>query len=204
MCCVLGRKKNQTPATDPAPTEEAVTEPGQPGKGRPTPKRREQEAARRKPLVPADREAAKKQSKEQARASRLAQREAMNRGDESALPPRDRGPIKKFIRNSVDSRLSVGEILLPLMLIVLVLMFVRLGAAVQLAAMILVWGIVIAGILDAVLMWRRTKKAIVEKFGQEPPKGSASYAIMRSFQMRISRVPRPQVARGDKDWKNAR
>ena len=63
---------------------------------------------------------------------------------------------------------------------------------------------VIAGILDAVLMWRRTKKAIVEKFGQEPPKGSASYAIMRSFQMRISRVPRPQVARGDKDWKNAR
>ncbi|WP_236022274.1 MULTISPECIES: DUF3043 domain-containing protein [Barrientosiimonas] len=201
---MLGRKKNQTPATDPAPTEEAVTEPGQPGKGRPTPKRREQEAARRKPLVPADREAAKKQSKEQARASRLAQREAMNRGDESALPPRDRGPIKKFIRNSVDSRLSVGEILLPLMLIVLVLMFVRLGAAVQLAAMILVWGIVIAGILDAVLMWRRTKKAIVEKFGQEPPKGSASYAIMRSFQMRISRVPRPQVARGDKDWKNAR
>ena len=49
-----------------------------------------------------------------------------------------------------------------------------------------------------------TAKAIVEKFGQEPPKGSASYAIMRSFQMRISRVPRPQVARGDKDWKNAR
>lgn len=199
---MLGRKKTSEPDVSPA-TPEPTSTTNQPSKkGRPTPKRREAEAARRRPLVPEDRGAAKKASKEEARKARMEQREAMARGDERALPARDRGPIKRFIRNTVDSRLSVGEILLPLMLIVLVLMFVQIQAVVFFA-MILVWGIVAAGILDAVLMWRRTKKAIIEKFGEEPPKGSASYAIMRSFQMRISRIPRPQVKRGDKSWKDA-
>jgi Protein of unknown function (DUF3043) len=69
--------------------------------------------------------------------------------------------------------------------------------------MILVWVIVVAGILDSVLMWRRTKAGIVAKFGEDPPRGSASYAIMRSFQMRVSRMPKPQVKRGDKSWKDA-
>lgn len=201
---MLGRKKNPpVPDETPAATAESSSSSTQPGKkGRPTPKRRESEAARRKPLVPDDRQAAKRASKDDARKARLAQREALARGDESALPARDRGPIKRYIRNTVDSRLSVGEILLPLMLIVLVLMFVRVQAVVFFA-MILVWAIVVAGILDAVLMWRRTKRAIVEKFGEEPPRGSASYAIMRSFQMRVSRVPKPQVKRGDKSWKGA-
>lgn len=200
---MLGRKKNPPETDETSATSEPVAASTQPGKkGRPTPKRRESEAARRKPLVPDDRQAAKRASKDEARKARLAQREALARGDESALPARDRGPIKRYIRNAVDSRLSVGEILLPLMLIVLVLMFVRVQAVVFFA-MILVWGIVLAGILDAVLMWRRTKRAIIEKFGEEPPRGSAAYAIMRSFQMRVSRVPKPQVKRGDKSWKGA-
>ncbi|WP_245553621.1 DUF3043 domain-containing protein [Demetria terragena] len=198
---MLGWKKNTSEPDVNSVTPESVTSPTQPGKkGRPTPKRRESEAARRRPLVPDDRQAAKKANREEARKARMTQREAMARGDEKALPARDRGPIKRFIRNTVDSRLSIGEILLPLMLIVLVLMFIRVQAVVFFA-MILVWGIVIAGILDAVLMWRRTKKAIIEKFGEEPPRGSASYAVMRSFQMRISRMPKPQVKRGDKSWK---
>lgn len=204
MSTVLGRKKNpQVPDETSASAEASSPASNQPaGKGRPTPKRRESEAARRKPLVPDDRQAAKRANKDETRKARASQREAMARGDERALPARDRGPIKRYIRNTVDSRLSVGEILLPLMLIVLVLMFVQIQAIVFFA-MILVWGIVIAGILDAVFMWRRTKSAIIEKFGEEPPRGAASYAIMRSFQMRISRMPKPQVKRGDKSWKDA-
>lgn len=201
---MFGRNKTspQTEA-DVAEPIETSAEPGRPSKkGRPTPSRREAEAARRKPLVPADRNAAKKAGREEARRLRLEQREAMARGDEKALPPRDRGPIKKYIRNRVDSRLSVGEILLPLMLLVLVLMFVRVPAL-QVISMFGVWLIVLAGIVDSVLLWRRTKREIQERFHTDPPKGSASYLIMRAFQMRISRVPRPQIKRGDTSWRQA-
>ncbi|YAL84434.1 DUF3043 domain-containing protein [Dermacoccaceae bacterium W4C1] len=204
---MLGRKKT-SPLTesdiDVAPSiEESDAAPGRPAKkGRPTPTRRESEASRRKPLVPADRQAAKKADKEAARAKRVQQREALARGDESALPPRDRGPIKKYLRNTVDSRLSIGEILLPLMLVMLVLMFIRLPAL-QMLALFGVWIIVLLGILDAVLLWRRTKREVVAKFGQEPPKGSASYLVMRAFQMRMSRLPKATVKRGDKSWKSA-
>lgn len=205
---MFGRSK-QTPQT--SESEVVVIEPAlagdKPGgknasgkKGRPTPTRREAEAARRKPLVPADREAAKRASKEAARADRIHQREALNRGDESALPKRDRGPVKRYIRNSVDSRLNIGEILLPIMLIVLVMMFVP-SPAFKAMSMVGVWVVVLIGVLDAVLLWRRTKKGIIAKFGEEPPKGAAAYTVMRAMQMRMSRVPRPQVKRGDKSWR---
>ncbi|AKU19031.1 DUF3043 domain-containing protein [Luteipulveratus mongoliensis] len=193
------RRKNDDQEPAVSPDAERTERPG--AKNRPTPKRREQEAARRKPLVPTDRKAAAKASKESAREKRIKQREAMNRGEENALPPRDRGPVKRFIRNTVDSRWNIGEILLPLMLIVLVLMFAGSRvAAIQLASILAVWAIVMLGVIDAFFLWRRTKKAITEKFGDEPPRGSASYTIMRSFQMRVSRMPKPQVARGDKSW----
>lgn len=197
---MFGRNKEE-PQTESPNVPAEVAADGK--KGRPTPKRRDQEAARRVPLVPDDRDAAKKKAREKARADRMTQREAMARGDEAALPARDRGPIRRYIRNSVDSRLNVGEILLPLALLMLVLLFIRIPA-IQVLAMGGVWLVVLAGILDAALMWRRTKREIVAKYGEEPPRGSAMYAIMRSMQMRMSRLPKPQVKRGDKSWKDAR
>ena len=52
-------------------------------------------------------------------------------------------------------------------------------------------------VLDAVLLWRRTKKGILAKFGEDTDlKGLPMYAGMRSFQMRRTRMPKPQVERG--------
>jgi len=62
----------------------------------------------------------------------------------------------------------------------------------------LVYGLVVAGVLDVFLMWRRTKAKVIAKFGEAPPRGAAMYAVMRAFQMRRSRLPRPQVPRGAK------
>ncbi len=169
---------------------------GATGKGRPTPKRKDAQAARRQPLVPADREAARKAAKDQARVQRAQQREAMARGDEKALPARDRGPIRRFIRDTVDSRWNIGEILLPLMLLMLV-MTVLPNRGFQMAALILVWVVLLVGIVDSVLLWRRLKKQIRERFHEDPPRGSAPYAIMRAMQMRMSRMPKPQVKRGE-------
>jgi hypothetical protein len=196
---VFGRKKAPEKSTP-----SAVTYAERPGaKNRPTPSRREQESARRRPLVPTDRKAAAGQSREAARLARVKQRAALLSGDESALPARDKGPVKRLIRDTVDARRNVGEFMLPVMVVVLGLTLLPTVApssarwALPLQS-VFVFGLVGIAVVDAFVMWRRTKKSIVAKFGEAPPRGSAMYAVMRSFQMRRSRLPRPQVTRGEK------
>ena len=92
------------------------------GKGRPTPTRKEAEAAARaRAKVPRTR-------KEQAALARSARgdtaakmREAMKTGDDRYLPARDRGPVRRFIRDFVDSRFSFIELMIPLLIISMVL-----------------------------------------------------------------------------------
>lgn len=194
---MFGRKKNPQNGTP-----SAVTYADRPGaKNRPTPSRREQEAARKRPLVPTDRKAAASESRQANRLARAKQRAAMLSGDESGLPARDKGPVKRYIRDAVDARWNVGEFMLPVMMVVLALTFIApLLPALKVWAtyivFLLVYGLVAAGVLDAFLMWRRIKAGTVAKFGQVPPRGSAMYAVLRAFQMRRSRLPRPQVSRG--------
>lgn len=200
---MLGRKKNSDDdqlnqgSSAITATPNAQQHPPRPGaKNRPTPKRKDQEAARRRPIVPADREAAKKADKERQREARQSARAAAERGDESALPQRDRGPEKRYIRDRVDSRLSMGEIAMPLMLLAIVTLFIP-NPAVQSYALLVVWAIVIVGAIDSFLLWRRIRSSLEMKFGKVPPR-AASYTIMRTFQLRRARFPRPQVKRGDK------
>lgn len=200
---MLGRNKTTssngaTPAADTAVTlpTTPVHNPRPGAKNRPTPTRKQAEAARRRPLVETDRKAAKEADKKRAREARAAQRAAAERGEESALPARDRGPQKRYIRDRVDARLNIGEIALPLMLLLL-LTWMFPNRLVQTLGLALVWTVVLAGIIDAVLLWRRIKKGLVAKFGTVP-QGSAQYAVARTMQIRRFRFPRPLVARGTK------
>jgi len=196
---VFGRKKTPDDSTP-----SAVTYAERPGaKNRPTPSRREQESANKRPLVPKDRKVAAGQSRDAARQARAKQRAALLSGDESALPARDKGPVRRFIRDTVDARFNIGEFMLPIMFLVLALTFAPIllksspnaATLAQVLVVYLVYGLVLAGALDAFLMWRRIKAKVVAKFGEAPPRGSAMYAVMRAFQMRRSRLPRPQVDR---------
>ena len=47
-------------------------------------------------------------------------REAMKTGDDRYLPARDQGPVRKFIRDYVDSRFWILELMLPAMIVFLV------------------------------------------------------------------------------------
>ncbi len=188
---MFSRKKSVTVPANPEP--EAPARPG--AKGRPTPKRKAQEAANRRPLVGGSK-ANTAEQKAKMRQARAKAREGMLRGDEKYLGPRDRGPIKRFLRDSVDSRWNIGEFLLPLMVIILAMSLINQPWA-RLGVFGAAYGMILIGILDSVLLWRRTKKRVRETFGEEPPKGSASYVVLRAFQMRMSRVPRPQIKRGD-------
>ena len=72
----------------------------------------------------------------------------------------------------------------------------RIWKARMMAVFVLVYGLIIVAVIDALLMWRRTRSKIEGKFGQSE-KGDAWYAIMRAFQMRRTRMPKPRIARGD-------
>lgn len=187
---VFGRNRTTQDATidDAHPEREGA-------KNRPTPKRRDQQAARRQPLVVDDRKRAKQISKEKRRERARLARQAMLTGDEKHMPIRDAGPVKRFVRDWVDARRSVGEFLLPVMLVVLALSFIQ-NPRVMVVIFVLVYGLMTAGILDSILAWRRLKKQLVARFGEDAPKGNAFYAVMRMFQMRRTRMPRPQVKVG--------
>ncbi len=167
-------------------------------KNRPTPKRREVEKMKASPrLAPAATKEAKKFQKQQARVQRARQRDAYLRGEESALPPRDRGPVRRFVRDYVDSRRTVGEFFLPVIVLVL-FMTVMPIMEVRIASIFLMYGILIFSIVDGIFIGRKVKREVRNRFADAPVKGIVMYAWLRSTQMRRLRAPLPQVKRGDK------
>ena len=182
--------------TEQTPTEGSVAE--RPGaKNRPTPRRRDRQAARRRPLVVTDRREAKRLDRAARREQLARTRRGLEAGDETYFPARDKGPVRRFIRDYVDARRNLAEYLLPVMLVVLALSLVR-NDLVFLVSVVLTWGSVLVVGLDTFLMWRRLKARLVEKFGADGVgRGGWGYAALRAFQMRRQRMPRPQVARGD-------
>jgi len=89
------------------------------GKGRPTPKRSEAQKRRSGPVAPpptSRREAAKQLRAKQAE-NRQRVRKGSLAGDETALLKRDQGPVRKMVRELIDSRRSLGWILLHKVLV---------------------------------------------------------------------------------------
>lgn len=164
-------------------------------KNKPTPKRN---AKRITPaLAPAATKEAKKAERESARRRRMEMRALYLKGDERALPKRDKGPVRKFARDYVDSRWSIAEFFLPLLMVVLLLTALP-SITVKVFATLLMYIVVLISILDGIWMGRQIKKHSATKFPNEPVKGVSMYAWMRSTQIRRLRTPAPQVARGAK------
>ncbi len=147
-------------------------------------------------LAPAATKEAKKLQKAQARVLRAATREAYMRGDENALPSRDRGPVRRYIRNYVDARRSIGEFFLPIIVVVLFMTIIPV-VEIQLAAIVLMYSALLFSVLDGFFLSRKIKKIVSEKFPDAPVKGLGMYGWLRSTQIRRLRAPLPQVKRGD-------
>jgi hypothetical protein len=165
----------------------------QEGKGRPTPKRKDAESKRKvSSLAPIVSKEQKRAAKALARQDRVAQRAAYMRGDESALPLRDRGPARRFVRNYVDSRRSTGEYFLPTIFVVLVLTLVQ-SKVIQLGAIALMYAMLLIAVVDGILLTRKIRKEVTAQFPGTDTKGLGMYAWLRSTQMRRLRAPLPQV-----------
>ncbi|WP_150462899.1 DUF3043 domain-containing protein [Nesterenkonia ebinurensis] len=166
-------------------------------KGVPTPRRKDQEAARRRPLVHNDRKAARQAQKKAVAEQRAKMRQAMETGEEKYLPVRDRGPQKRWVRDYVDARYGVGEWLLVLMLVFL---FASFMLTMETRAMVtyLMFMLMLAVFVELFWVGRKVRKGLGAKFGPENlEKGVRFYGAMRALQMRRLRLPKPMVKRGE-------
>lgn len=182
-----------------------------PAKGRPTPKRREAESRRRGPVPPPPRttreamrrsRGSKEQRKEMAekrREIRASQRERMNAGDEKYLPARDRGPVKAYVRDLVDSRRHLLGLFMPLAVVVFASLLAP-SPALQSYATLFCLVMLAAMIIEGALNGRRLTRLARAKFPKETVNGLSIgwYAFIRASQIRRLRIPKPRVQPGDK------
>jgi hypothetical protein len=184
---------NGSTAESDAGTPGAVTA----GKGRPTPKRSEAERRRRQPYTaPKDRKEAARTSRDRQRTDRTRRMEAVRRGEEWAMPPRDRGPVKALARDYVDSKRRVSEYYMYGLLVLLVLLFIRTPIVQTIVPLLVLAAVLIMGI-EGVLIGRKVKSLAAERLPGQSTRGLALYSAMRALQIRRLRVPKPRVKPGD-------
>ena len=192
-----------------------------PPKGRPTPKRHDQEVKRgvvRDPdaLTPAQRsqknkdlkasmskEEWKAYKKEQRAENRRANKEIQARidaGDERYLMDRDKGEVRRFVRNWVDARRFFNNYVMPVAMVLVVVMLI--GTWLPLVATVLsglTMLFILAIFIEAFVIGIRANKAVRKKFPEttETGFGLGMYAFSRASQPRNWRSPKPQVAIGE-------
>ena len=190
--------KKRAAAPEPEPAVETPVRSG--GKGRATPRRKDAEARRLHPVVPTDRKAAKAQARAEQDEAWRRQREAMRTGDERYLPARDKGPVKRYIRDYVDARFSLGEAFMPLSILLIVVMIGIQTRAPGVGLMLIMglYAVFLLSIVDAVVCWWLLRRRLHAKFGEDRVKAQGTvfwYIFSRCFNLRRWRQPSPQVAR---------
>jgi hypothetical protein len=188
-----GRKSSAETTTDPSQdlTDQLVKTSG---KGRPTPKRTEAQGRRQgpPPPPPTTRKEAYRRMREQQAAARPAARAAAARGDDSYLPARDRGPVKRLVRNVVDSRRNVGSLFLLIAALAVASFFFR-NPVVQSYTSLLMLVFFVFFLGDSVFLSRRIKREAAEKLPNESTKGATWYGVTRSTMIRRWRFPKPEA-----------
>ncbi|WP_240434653.1 DUF3043 domain-containing protein [Streptomyces sp. YIM 130001] len=191
-------KEEKAPAAKAPVTDSTQPRDPQAPKGRPTPKRAMAQSQRRSVSnTPMTRKEASKRQRDARRADLAKQREALANGDERYLPARDKGAVRKFVRDYVDSRFCVAEFFLPLAVIILVLSMVRVPQLQNIALLMWLFVIVLI-VVDSFVIAFGLKRRLRERYADEPKRGAVAYGLMRTLQMRRLRLPKPQVKRGER------
>ena len=185
------RSKSETPVPE-------TTSVKQGGKGRPTPTRKEAEAAAKaRAKAPRNRREMAKFQREHRVESSKKIRKAMKDGDERYYLVRDQGPVRRFIRDYVDSRFSFLEIMIPTMIVTLVLGYSGNARLASIGNLVLI-GMFLLIILDMFTLRFRMRRELARRFPEASTKGTTYYAITRAMQMKFMRLPKPQVKIGQR------
>ncbi len=219
---LLGRKKDHPRDADSTAAEvtsQAVDETATSTapKGRPTPKR-SQATRKRGPVAPAPLTAAEarrrrkelggpKLSRSERKAERVTRRadmaerrEKMMAGEDAYLLPRDKGPVRRYVRDIVDSRRNVLGLFMPSALGLIFVMLAVPSVQVQRLLSPAMLVLVLIMVIDGFFIGRKVNRKVDEKFPNNTESGwkLGFYAASRASQLRRMRAPRPQVNRGDK------
>ena len=122
-------------------------------------------------------------------------RQAMKDGDERYYSARDKGPVRRFVRDYVDARFSLIELIIPLLLITMIMGYSgnaslqRWGNTLLLLTMLMV-------VIDMLLLRFRMRRELARRFPDESQKGLTYYAISRALQMKFMRLPKAKVKIG--------
>ncbi|MGH3658032.1 MAG: DUF3043 domain-containing protein, partial [Micromonosporaceae bacterium] len=170
-----------------------------PGKGRATPKRRDARRRNAEP-PPKDRKEAARRMRERQRTERAEAREAMMRGDERYLQPRDQGPERALTRNIVDARRNVGTWFFAGAVVILIGTWPGAFPPQVRFVFDLFWVVLlVAVIVDSFVLCRLVRRLVRDRYPDTTQRfgGLYFYAVMRALTLRRMRIPKPQVKPGD-------
>ena len=158
-----------------------------PKKGRATPSRRDAEDARRQ-------RSTRTMTKKEARAESSRQ-SRVDRAKQMSV--RESVPEKALMRDYIDHRFSIGEFLLPSLVVILALTFLSTTVPrIALISTVLMYAFILLVLFDGFLMWRGFKKVLAQRLPKASPKGLLLYGMNRSIQIRRFRMPAPRIKRG--------
>ena len=203
---------------EPEPDTGPVVDPRKPaGKGKPTPRRRDQELARgmrqgpvtapltrkeardRRKAAEADMtKEERKEAKAEARAAREERRQLMMEGDDRYVLSRDRGEVRRFARDWVDTHRRLINWFMPLALFVIVFQLIP-NPTLMVYSQTLFLVLIAVVVIDGILLGRTVNRVVRERYPdtEDTGFGMGWYAVMRATQPRMLRTPRPRVRPGD-------
>lgn len=183
-------KTNKTGSSEnsvtPEPTENSVS------KGRPTPKRKDAEAAAAaRAKMGKDKTKAREFLRERRLAEQAKIKEGMRTGKEEYLMTRDKGPLRRFVRDWLDSRFMMIQFMLPLMFLIVILgLFPQQNIrAVNFFLQMLVYLFLI---MDISWILFKLSREIKQRF-PENTQPWKFYALSRALYPKRWRQPKPQV-----------
>lgn len=205
---------HDTVVPEPAP----VDDPRRPAaKGKPTPKRRDQERARGMRQGPVTAPLTRKEAKERRkaaqasmtkeerkaarateRAAREERRQLMMDGDDRYVLSRDRGEVRRFARDWVDTHRRLINWFMPLALFVIVFQLIP-DPTLMMYSQTLFLVLIVVVIVDGIFLGRTVNRAVRDRFPdtEDTGFGMGWYAVMRATQPRMLRTPKPRVRPGD-------
>jgi hypothetical protein len=197
---LLRRRPGASASPEPEQASPADDRPAkQAGKGRPTPKRSEVERARRQPYAapPADKKAAAAQQRDRRRTEQKRRMDAMRKGEEWALSPRDKGAVRALARDYVDSRRVVVSEYILFAVVVLIIAIFALGSTKH-STLILYIELAILGIIavESLFHGAAVTRLAKQRLPGQSTKGISWYIAKRSLRLRVSRTPPARVERG--------
>lgn len=204
----LLRRRSDPPAAveraepvDPASGADSLDPRRTPGKGKPTPRRREAQRRRTGPVAPPPRtrREAYRRMREQGADRKAELREGLRTGDERYLTPRDRGPERRLVRDIVDSRRNAGVLFLFVAVVYMIGLFVR-DVRFQAIAVSLWLTVLVLLVADSTVLGLRIRKLIRERFPdtRQSMRGLIFYGVTRATMIRRWRAPKPQASVGDR------